>query len=482
MKILLTGVTGYIGGRLLPALLDEKHRVVCVVRDKRRFPERYRNREGVEIVEADFLDRESLSGLPRDIDVAYYLIHSMSASTEHFTEDEANSATNFVDYLDRSDAKQVIYLSGIDNDNNLSKHLSSRQKVGEILKGGKNFSTTILRAAIIIGSGSASFEIIRDLVEKLPIMTVPKFMQNECQPIAIRDVIYYLIKSLGSQEMFNRSFDIGGPSILSYLEMLKRVAKVRGIKRQIFVLPLIKTRLCANWLYFVTSTSYTLALNLTESMKNRVVCADNEIDKIIPLERISFDKAVELAYEKIEQDNVLSSWHDAFSSSNIDWKIAERVNVPSFGTYSYSVEKSFNSSPQLVIDNVWQVGGSNGWWYANWLWRVRGYMDLITRGVGLSRGRTNREEIRPGQSLDFWRVLIADKEHGRLLLYAEMKMPGEGWLEFKVFEKGRQNILKIEATMRPKNLWGRAYWYATKPLHYWIFNGMFDRLTGKKSK
>ncbi|MGL4994304.1 MAG: SDR family oxidoreductase [Bacteroidales bacterium] len=482
MKILLTGVTGYIGGRLLPALLDEKHSVVCVVRDIRRFPERYKDREGIEIVEGDFLDKESLINIPLDIDIAYYLIHSMSSSTEHFSEDEALSAMNFVEFIERSSTKQVIYLSGIGNDKDLSKHLSSREKVASILRDGKNFNTTILRAAIIIGSGSASFEIIRDLVEKLPIMTVPKFMKNECQPIAIRDVIYYLINSIANQEMMNRTFDIGGPSIMSYLDMLKGVAKVRKLKRHIFVLPLIKTRLCANWLYFVTSTSYTLALNLTDSMKNRVVCSESEIKRILPLELISFEKAVELAYDKIEQDNVLSSWRDSFSSSSLNWQIDERVNVPSFGTYSYKVENQFENSPEIVIDNVWQVGGTKGWWYANWLWRIRGYLDLITRGVGLSRGRTNKEELYPGQSLDFWRVLIADKEHGRLLLYAEMKMPGEGWLEFRVNKKDGVNSLKIEATMRPKNIWGRAYWYATKPLHYWIFNGMFRNLTTKMSQ
>ena len=477
MKILLTGVTGYIGGRLLPVLLDEGHTVYCTVRDKSRFPEQYADRKGFELVEADFLKENTLASLPKDIDAAYYLIHSMTASTSHFSEDEAISATNFVRYIESTTAKQVIYLSGIDNDSNLSKHLASRHNVGNILQSGTTYATTILRAAIIIGSGSASFEIIRDLVEKLPVMTVPEFMKNPCQPIAIRDVIYYLLHILLKPETLNKSFDIGGPDILSYLDMLKQVAEVRHLKRHIFVLPLIKTRLCANWLYFVTSTSYTLALNLTESMKNRVVCKENTIRELIPIQLLSFKEAVSLAYTRIEQDNVLSSWRDSFSSSQIDWQIKDRVHVPTFGVYAYQVDNEFDIPPYQVLDRIWQTGGNNGWWYANWLWRVRGYLDLFTRGVGLSRGRTNKNELYSGQALDFWRVLIADKENGRLLLYAEMKMPGEGWLEFTVKQLASGNRLRIKATMRPQNIWGRMYWYATKPLHYFIFNGMYKRLT-----
>ena len=260
MKILLTGVTGYIAQRLLPVLLDNGHEVVCCVRDKNRFQKKNYSSQKLTVIEADFLNKESLQDIPNDIDVAYYLIHSMSTQTGDFENMEEQCATNFKNRIEQTSAKQVIYLSGISNTEELSKHLSSRKNVETVLMSG-NFSLTTLKAAIIVGSGSASFEIIRDLVEKLPFMITPRWLQTKCQPIAIRNVVEFLIGVVGQSETYNKSYDIGGPDILSYKEMLLQFAKIRGLKRRIVIVPVMTPKISSYWLYFVTATSYSLAKN-----------------------------------------------------------------------------------------------------------------------------------------------------------------------------------------------------------------------------
>ncbi|MGL4331805.1 MAG: NAD-dependent epimerase/dehydratase family protein, partial [Bacteroidales bacterium] len=267
MKILLTGVTGYVGGRLLPVLSDKGYEIYCIVSDKQRFPARYKDHSGITVIEGDFLTNKGLDNIPADIDVAYYLIHSMSGSVSHFDEDELISARNFREAVNKTSCKQVIYLSGFEHGEDLSRHLSSRKNTRIELKEG-NYALTVFHAGIVIGSGSASFEIIRDLVEKLPVMGIPPFMKKRCQPIAIRDVLFYLSECVLVDACMNKDFDIGGPDILSYEDMLRRVAYIRKLRRIIFIMPFIRTRLCANWLYFVTSTSYYLALNLSESMRH----------------------------------------------------------------------------------------------------------------------------------------------------------------------------------------------------------------------
>lgn len=281
MKILLTGATGYIGKRLLPILVENGHHVVCCVRDPNRFTPEESVRPYIDIIKVDFLDKESLHTIPKDIDAAYYLIHSMSNSSD-YAELEENSALNFRDYMNETQVKQVVYLSGIVNEDKLSKHLKSRKNVENILSDGK-FSLTTFRAGIIVGSGSASFEIIRDLVEKLPMMITPRWLNTKCQPIGIRDVIKFLEKSLLKEELYNENFDIGGPDILTYKEMLLAFAKVRKLKRRIYTVPVMTPKLSSYWLYFVTSTSYKLAAFLVESMKIEVVCRDNRINDILDI-------------------------------------------------------------------------------------------------------------------------------------------------------------------------------------------------------
>ena len=271
MKILLTGATGYIGKKLLPSLLNEGHQVVCLVRDPRRFQNKYKESHKIEVIKGDLLDLKSLSSIPNDIDASYYFVHSMGSSSATFSDLESASAKNFVSAINNTNAKQIIYLSGIiNNDKILSTHLKSRLNVEAILKGAKA-NTTILRAAIIVGSGSGSFEIIRDLSEKLPIMVAPKWLKTKCQPISIKNVIEYLLGVINKSEAFNRVFDIGGPDILTYKEMIQGYAEVRGLKRIIISVPVLTPRLSSYWLYFVTSTNFSLARSLVESMKNEVV-------------------------------------------------------------------------------------------------------------------------------------------------------------------------------------------------------------------
>ncbi len=470
MKILLTGATGYIGKRLLPILLENGHQVICCVRDVNRFNPPKSFLPLIEVIQVDFLDTASLDKIPSDIDAAYYLIHSMSNSMDYQKLEEL-SARNFQNAIDKTKAQQVIYLSGITNEHELSKHLKSRKRVEDILGGGQ-FSLTTLRAGIIIGSGSASFEIIRDLVEKLPIMITPKWLNTKCQPIGIRDVIKILEKALLNEKVYGQHFDIGGPDILTYKEMLLGFAKFRGLSRSIFTVPVMTPRLSSYWLYFVTSTSYKLAVSLVDSMKVEVICSDERINKILDIQPEGYQKTLSRAFTKINSNHIVSSWKDSQISGVMKFNISDFINVPVYGCYQDIREREVVSH-QKAIKKIWQIGGENGWYYANFLWKIRGYLDKLFGGVGLRRGRTNNSSLESGDALDFWRVLYANEVEGRLLLFAEMKVPGEAWLEFKF-----QNDKLIQtATFRPHGILGRLYWYAVLPFHGIVFNGMINELS-----
>jgi uncharacterized protein YbjT (DUF2867 family) len=471
MRILLTGATGYIAQRLLPVLLGNGHEVICCVRDKARFnSEKYRS-DSVSVVEVDFLKPETLKNIPSDIDAAYYLIHSMSTSTGDFEKMEEISANNFKDYIQQTKARQVIYLSGIVNEEVLSKHLTSRKHVEEILASGSNALTT-LRAGIIIGPGSASFEIIRDLVEKLPVMIAPRWLDTKSQPIAVRNVIEFISGVLLNETTFNKSYDIGGPDIMTYKQMLLRFAKVRGLKRWIGIVPVMTPKLSSYWLYFITSTSYSLAQNLVDSMKVEVICKENNLKDILGIKPVSYEDAIREAFERIEMNQVTSSWKDALTSNTLNNGISRYAEVPVNGCF-FDYRKLQINDTEKVLNKIWSIGGKNGWYYGNWLWVIRGFIDKLFGGVGLRRGRKNQNEISPGEALDFWRVLIADKQEKRLLLFAEMKLPGEAWLEFRIDNK---NVLHQTATFRPLGLWGRIYWYSVLPFHGFIFSGMLRNI------
>jgi uncharacterized protein YbjT (DUF2867 family) len=472
MKILVTGTTGYIAKRLVLQLLKNGHQLICCVRDLSRIPDEIEYEDNIEFLKIDFL-QPNRTVFPKDIDAAYYLIHSMSTSATNFNKLEKNCAVNFKKLCKATNCKQVIYLSGIVNDNSLSKHLESRLEVEKTLQS-QNYALTTFRAGIIVGSGSASFEIIRDIVEKLPLMVTPRWLNTKTQPIAIRDVLNFLERGVGNEELYNKSFDICGPEILTYKEMILQFGEVRKLKRHILTLPILTPKLSSYWLYFVTSTSFSLAQALVDSMKVEVIARSSNINKLLNVKPISYIDAVNLAFQKIEQNDVVSSWKDAISSGVFDDQLADHIQLPQFGCYK-DVRFRKIEDEQFTIDKIWSIGGKNGWYSFNGLWKIRGYVDKLFGGVGLRRGRTHDTHLEPGDPLDFWRVLLADKKQKRLLLYAEMKLPGEAWLEFKIVK----DKLYQRAVFRPKGLWGRIYWFSVFPFHGFVFKGMINSLVKK---
>jgi len=472
MKILLTGATGYIGKRLLPVLVGAGHEVICCVRDPRKYVPIESLMQHISVLKLDLLDKESLEGIPEDIDGAYYLVHSMSSSGDYQAMEEA-SAINFRNALNRTKVKHVVYLGGIVNETALSKHLTSRKNVEtELSKGDYNF--TALRAGIIIGPGSASFEIIRDLVEKLPLMDAPKWLHTKCQPIGISDVIGFLSKSIFNPKTFNQNFDIGGPDVLSYKTMLLDFAKVRKLKRKIFVVPIMTPKLSSYWLYFVTSTSYRLAISLVDSMKVEVVCRDNRLDTILGIKPITYKDALKSAFRKIEDNEIPLKGKDAYSNEELNFTLSEFIKVPTFGCF---IDRRMHriENREDCIHKIWRIGGNSEWYYGNRLWKMRGSIDKLLGGVGFRGGRTNPNSINNGDKIDFWQVLYANKKEGRLILLAEMKLPGEAWLEFNVSDAQ----LTQTATFRPLGLLGRLYWYAVLPFHGFMYRGMIHKLSKK---
>jgi len=471
MKILVTGATGYIGKRLIPILLNDGHKIICPVRDKKRAENYFKEQKNIELIEADFLNATSLEGIPKDIDFAYYLIHSMSNSAKEFHILEEKCAFNFKRFAETTNLKQVIYLSGITNDTKLSKHLLSRKNVEHTLSS-DIYALTTFKAGIIVGSGSSSFEIIRDLVEKLPAMIAPKWLNTKTQPLSIRDVLSFLHNSLDKQELYNTSYDIFGPEVLTYKTMLLQFAEVRKLKRWIITVPVMTPKLSSYWLYFVTSTSYKLASSLVNSMGVEVIGNKSNINQILGVNPMTYKEAVQLAFKKIEQNSIISSWKDSYvSSGKLKNYVNEFINVPKYGCFKDFKKRNIKDKTK-TLNKIWAIGGETGWYYGTILWKIRGFLDQFFGGAGLRRGRRHPTELNAGDALDFWRVIYADKEKGKLLLYAEMILPGEAWLEFKI-ENG---VLNQTATFRPVGLAGRLYWYAVVPFHWFIFNGMINKI------
>src|SRR5665647_1369687 len=415
MRILLTGANGYIGMRLLPVLVEAGHEVTCVVRDVKRFQPAADVMKKISIIEFDFLHPENAvyNFNNRKFDVAYYLIHSLGDTYTTLKEYEIRSAGCFILVATLTEVKQIIYLGGISNEKNLSPHLMARKAVKDVLIH-SGIAYTIFEAGIIVGSGSVSFEIIRDLTEKLPIMIGPRWLNSRCQPIAIRNLINYLYRSLLMEQTLFKTFEIGGPEVLTYKEMLLEFAAVRGYKRYIFSLPVLFPSLSAYWLYFTTSANFTIARQLVQSMKNDVICKEHTIQEIIPQELIPYRQAIELAFLKIEQNMVVSSWIDAASSSLSRLDVNQFVEVPVNGCYKdrrwIEIDRD---KVEEVAARFFGIGGDHGWYYADKLWRIRGWMDKLVGGVGLARGRRSKVDIQPGDALDLWLSLIHISEPTR---------------------------------------------------------------------
>lgn len=482
MRILLTGANGYIGMRLLPVLVEAGHEVTCVVRDHHRFQPSPDLLNKINIIEFDFLHPENaLQHFNKKyFDVAYYLIHSLGDTSTTLKEYEMRSTGCFVLVASLTQVKQIVYLSGITNQKILSKHLLARKVVKDVLiRSGIPY--TIFEAGIIVGSGSISFEIIRDLTEKLPVMIVPRWLNSRCQPIAIRNVINYLHTCLLNEQTLFKTFEIGGPDVLTYKQMIEEFAAVRGYKRYIISLPVLFPGLSAYWLYLTTSANFTIASQLVQSMKTDVICKEHTIHDIIPQELIPYREAIKLAFARIEQNMVVSSWTDAASSSLSRLEVNQYVKVPVNGCYTdrrwIEIDKD---QEEEIATRFFGIGGNQGWYYADHLWRIRGLMDKLVGGVGMRRGRRSDVDIQPGDALDFWRVLLVDRKNYRLLLFAEMKLPGEAWLEFSIVKNENRSLLKQIATFRPKGILGRNYWYAMLPFHHFIFRNMLKRIAGKK--
>lgn len=477
MNLLLTGATGYIGLRLVPDLLEAGHHVTVFVRDRRRFPASEFSTAGdrLRVLEGDFLRPGSLPDLPRNLDAAYYLLHSMGSGGD-FVSQEKTVAENFVNALRPTDCRRIIYLSGlIDDPDDLSPHLRSRLDVETILSSGEAKLTT-LRASIIVGSGSASFEIVRDLTEKLPVMVEPRWVRTRCQPIAIRDVIGYLTDVLDVAETIGHTYDIGGPEVLRYRDLLAGYADVRGLKRYFFPVPFLSPRLSSWWLYLVTTTSFHLARALVDSLETETICSETGIRKLLPRDLLTYREAVESALSRIAQNRVPSSWIDSLNSGTLNPRFIDAIKVPEHGIYRDKQKAPLTAPRDDVIHTVWSLGGAKGWPTMNWAWKLRGTIDRITGGIGLRRGRRHPTELRPGDALDFWRVVLADKASGRLILYAEMKLPGEAWLQIEV----KDDTLHQTATFRPQGLLGRLYWFSVLPAHWLLFPRMARALAGAK--
>ena len=466
-KVLVTGSTGFIGKRLIVALLEQGHEVYALSRIRGvglgglKHP-------NLHILWGDLKDPSSMDPFPQDIDAAYYLIHSMAEHVENLLHTERDTAQHFVDSIDKTACQHIIYLGGVVNaSGDLSEHLESRLHVERVLKTSKA-PLTVLRASIIIGAGSASFEIIRDLVEKLPIMVAPRWVLSQCQPIAIVDVLYYLSNTLLKKIMYGQTYDIGGPEVMTFKQVLLRYAQFRKLKRYIIEVPCLTPKLSSYWLVFITSVRFSLCSYLVDSMRYNSYCTEQGINQALPHTCIPFEDALNRAFLKISQNEVLSTWMDSWILTSNNPDISIFIEVPVAGCLKDIQSLPLALPKEEVIKRIWSIGGKNGWYGLNWAWEIRGLFDKFIGGTGLNRGRRHPTEVDVGDSIDFWRVVKADKERGHLILYAELKLPGEAWLEFKIEEV----ILYQTATFRAKGILGRGYWYAMLPFHFFIFKKM----------
>ncbi len=468
--VLVTGATGYIGGRLVPRLLERGDRVRCIARSAAKVRARaWADHPNVEIVEAD-VAAPDLATHMQGCSAAYYLVHSMIAANEEYRERDRRLAQGFADAASQAGVERIIYLGGLgETGDDLSEHLRSRREVESALAS-TPVPVTVLRAAMIIGSGSASFEILRYLIEHLPVMITPRWLRTECQPIAIRNVLAYLIQCLDTPETIGRTLDIGGPDVLTYHQLIRTFEKVRGLPRRwIIPVPVLTPRLSSWWIHLVTPLSHRIARPLAEGLRNRVVCENDDAARLMPQHLFTVEEGIRAALVRLEDSAVETTWSDAGPiPGDPDWAggtvFMDRRTI------------DVNAPREVVFRTVCRLGGREGYHAANWLWAVRGLMDRLVGGPGLRRGRRDPQSIGFGDTLDFWRVTAIDRD--RLLqLRAEMRLPGVAMLEFELEDtEGGETSLSQIARFKPRGLLGLLYWYMVLPLHGVVFRGMLRGL------
>lgn len=466
--VLVTGATGYVGGRLVPRLLEGGCRVRCVARSAPKLAARpWASDPRVEIAEVDLADEDATTSAMRGCQAAYYLVHSMVAGAS-YAEADRELARRFASAAARAGVGRVIYLGGLgEQGQGLSEHLASRREVEAVLAAGP-VPVTVLRAAMIIGSGSASFEILRYLVERLPVMVTPRWVRTTSQPIAIGNVVTYLVACLSTPATVGRTLDIGGPDVVSYLELMRIMAEERGLRRRLVIpVPVLTPRLSSLWIHLVTPLSHRIARPLAEGLRNPVVCRDEEAARLMPQRLLGVREAIRVALEQVAHREVETGWLDAGPiPGDPDW---------AGGTvFMDRREIEVAARPADVFVTLSRIGGETGWYALDWLWRIRGVLDRLAGGPGLRRGRRDGERVAFGDAIDFWRVTGIEPGR-RLALRAEMRLPGEASLEFIVEPMpGRTGCSRLVQTARflPRGLLGLAYWYLVLPLHGFVFGRM----------
>ena len=469
-KILVVGATGYVGGRLVLRLLEAGHEVRVVARSPARASE-YSWSDSVELLIADVLDRDSLDGVFEGCSAAYYLVNT-KGSLPGFERDDARGAANFRDAAAAAGIERIVYLGDMGGEHGRSTQLASRQRVGRILAEGAT-PVTELRAGVIIGSGSVSFEMIRYLTEELPVMATPKWLRTRFQPIAIRDVLFYLIGVLDDPEPVDRVLEIGGPDIVSCQDLMRIVAEVTGLRRRAIIpLPVVLPGLSARWVGLVTPLPLSIARPLVDSLLEETVMTEHSIDDLVPHQPIDLRTAIELALRRISSRAVETRWSDAgFIPSDT---IPGDPEWAGGATYRDHQTVSTTASPSALYEAFARIGGDNGYYVLGWAWRLRGAFDRVIGGPGLRRGRRHPIDLRSGESLDFWRVTRVEPGQ-ELVLEAEMKVPGRAWLAWSIEppgNDGQPRRLHQTASFAPRGLWGRLYWYSMLPFHWVIFARM----------
>ena len=468
--ILVTGATGYIGGRLVPRLVEAGHAVRVVARDSARLRGRF---PGVEIVEGDLFDSASIRASLEGIEVAFYLVHSMTRGRGDFAENDRRAAAIFANAAREANVGRIVYLGGLGEENaGLSHHLRSRHETGEVLRS-TGVPVTEFRAAMIVGSGSASFEMMRYLTERLPVMIAPKWVDTPCQPISVRDVLAYLVAELERPVTGNEIFEIGGSDVLSYKAMMLAYARIRGLHRKLLVVPFFTPRLSSGWIHLVTPIPASIARPLVDGLRNPVVVRDDRARSAFPeIVPVGYDTAVNRALDRYTTVGPETTWFGAFDVRALPGNFAGTTQ----GMLIDRRLQRTSASAHALFSIFTSLGGTRGWLYADGLWELRGVMDRLVGGFGTRRGRRHATELRVGDAVDFWRVEAYEPD--RLLrLRAEMRLPGYAWLQFEIVDDRGSTALQQTAFFDPRGAFGYLYWYAVLPFHELIFGNMARRIT-----